>query len=139
MDSRREFVEIDFTAEFSLQEWGSVARNGRAYVVADKWIIHVTDTLLEISRKGCCYYRTRIRRHGDKHLLEGAEALVPPDAGPDDLWYESDFLNLIIRDGALGHKIEFPQHPHPPDSVPHNPFRLSFITRFRRTVFRRSE
>ncbi len=46
---------------------------------------------------------------------------MPADAGPDDLRYESDFLNLIIRDGALGQKVEFPQRPRPPDSVPHNP------------------
>lgn len=112
---------LDYTAEFTAEEFGRISRGLVPECMEDKWFVYLKDNTLHLHRSwtGHCIYQVEFGCDGDKCSVERVTVNRDPSQynERDDL-YDARLLDFLIRNLLLGQNLPFPMPPLalPPDA-----------------------
>ena len=101
---------LEYSAEFSPEEFERISRGLIPQAMEDKWFIYLEGDVLNFHRSwtGKCIYQVEFATEGGKHTVR--RALVNRDhqyQATDDA-YDAKLLHFLISNLLLGKHVEFP-------------------------------
>lgn len=112
-------ADLDYSAEFSPQEFERISHGLIPKEMEDKWFIVLDGHTLNLHRSwtGHCIYQVEFGRDGEKYSVRRTTAnRVPDQYRQTDDDYDVRMLNFLIRNLLLGDNGAFPM----PSDLPRN-------------------
>ena len=106
------FSSLEYSRDFTVEEYGKIAKGVIPLEMEDKWFIHLEDDTLNLYRSwtGHCIYKVRLEKTDDGYCISEVKSNRDPNQYREtDGEYDAKMLDFLISNLLLGGSKPFPR------------------------------